>query len=327
MIQRDVLRPFVSEYDRTGLASREKLLAYLLLLSRAKSGQTKWGPGGYSEFEHEFAWGSIKNGDRYLKALLDPLETKGCISVRPETPRRLIVEVAEPPARFRYFSSVADPALLAWTRVVTAEGLSLYLVLGSLCLSDEEPFEFDSSWFENRFGKWRDTARAKYYHRLFENLTSNGLLEVRKVDGTYVVVSVSDLPDSIAGSERQSFYYPTFDRPPLSPPVCARIWEADGRKCVYCGVTLVGGAYQVDHVIPLYMNGARSDERNLGTSCDACNARRKWFKDLGDPRTSDRWREVLPHTWRGRVVSDVEEAEIEEDGVQRRVPVISTGTT
>jgi hypothetical protein len=87
---------------------------------------------------------------------------------------------------------------------------------------------------------------------------------------------------------------------------------------------LAVGGFDVDHVIPLYLNGAHGDERNFATSCGTCNGRRKWYAGVQDPNRSDVWRAVVPRFWRGRAVAGITETTVREGVVDRRVPIITT---
>jgi len=48
------------------------------------------------------------------------------------------------------------------------------------------------------------------------------------------------------------------------------ILKRDGFRCRYCGITAIGAALHVDHVLAV-ANGGTDDHVNLVTSCSGCN--------------------------------------------------------
>lgn len=56
------------------------------------------------------------------------------------------------------------------------------------------------------------------------------------------------------------------------------IFEAQGRRCAYCRIRLSKRSRQVDHIVPLKMNGGNGP-RNLQILCKSCNS----SKNAKDP--------------------------------------------
>ena len=63
---------------------------------------------------------------------------------------------------------------------------------------------------------------------------------------------------------------PPLPRKPLSKRLRFEVFKRDGFACVYCGISPVGAALHVDHVIAVAAGGSNRPE-NLVTSCPDCN--------------------------------------------------------
>jgi hypothetical protein len=59
-------------------------------------------------------------------------------------------------------------------------------------------------------------------------------------------------------------------RAPLPLSVRKFVFERDRKQCVYCGLPLIWGAYQCDHIEPV-ASGGSDDPSNLAASCRPCN--------------------------------------------------------
>ena len=76
------------------------------------------------------------------------------------------------------------------------------------------------------------------------------------------------------------------------------VFERDGNRCVYCGVTK--GQMTLDHIIPVSKGGAYHDARNLVVSCQTCN------QDKGSMMLSE-WRPWLVTRFPGLTAREFEE--------------------
>lgn len=321
MLQATFLSSLVRQYDKLKLPGRDSLLAYLLILS----GGGTWGPGLYDDFELQFAWGSWKDGQRYLFDLFSVLQSKSLVNLT-QRPEGFAVEALPVSSKFSYLSELARPELIPWAEAVTAEGLSVYLLAGSIVHSAGGSFTFNADSLDGRFGMWGGRSCSGYLRRLLTALQMSRLLSFREMGREFEVTAVNDLPMSTQGAVQPAYYHPTHGRSQLPTQLRGRLWKEDGCICCYCLRSLSDGEAETDHIIPLYMNGAELDPGNLATACASCNSRRKWFKGVNAAKTSDAWRELLPRSWRGLPVMSVDEATVEEGGRTKRVPVVRCGT-
>ena len=76
----------------------------------------------------------------------------------------------------------------------------------------------------------------------------------------------------------------------FSPEVRERVRLSQGRRCIYCGVTLNRTNFQVDHIYPVE-HGGSNEESNLQATCGSCNARKGVQTDQ---EFRHRYRSVLP---------------------------------
>ncbi len=199
---------------------------------------------------------------------------------------------------------------------------------GKGCLSrDEAPIELTAGKLMDRFGFWRGKSRNKYLGRQFRKLEELGLLSFDPTRAN-TVIGVSELSTPSGEIEPSSYIHPTDDRKSFPSGLRESIFEKDGGQCSYCGIALKKeGPFDIDHIIPLYLNGARLDERNLATSCPKCNSERKWFKFTTSASKSDVWLTKKPRHWRQGCVASISEATIVENEQERRIPVITCDET
>jgi hypothetical protein len=301
------------------------------LLSSRKETDGKWGPGTYADFNRDFPWGGLgrKEGEAYLDETLGELAGKGCLSFDKSPQGEFCVELKGLPDSFRYFEEIAGPLLLEWMqKLQSAEELALYLVSASWYLSrDEAPIELTAGKLMDRFGFWRGKSRNKYLGRQFRKLEELGLLSFDPTRAN-TVIGVSELSTPSGEIEPSSYIHPTDDRKSFPSGLRESIFEKDGGQCSYCGIALKKeGPFDIDHIIPLYLNGARLDERNLATSCPKCNSERKWFKFTTSASKSDVWLTKKPRHWRQGCVASISEATIVENEQERRIPVITCDET
>lgn len=59
----------------------------------------------------------------------------------------------------------------------------------------------------------------------------------------------------------------------FTPELRERVRQSQGRKCIYCGVTLNRTNFQVDHIFPVEFGGSNA-ESNLQAACGSCNSRK-----------------------------------------------------
>jgi len=325
-MNREKLGAFNIHYQNAGVERIDTIMVLLVLLSRRKEKGGKWG-GTYADFNRDFPWGGLsrKEGEAYLDETLGELAGKGCLSFDKSSRGGFSVELKDPPDSFRYFEELASPQLLDWIeKLQSAEELALYLVSASWFLvQNEAPTELTADKLMNNFGFWRGKSRKKYLGRQFRRLEELGLLSFDPTRAN-TVIGINELLPPSGDIEPSSYIHPTDDREPFSPEQRESIYRQDGGKCSYCGIAIgEDERFDVDHVIPIYLNGARKDERNLATSCPECNGKRKWFKFTGAASKSDVWLNIEPRYWRqGRVVEIAEESTIESEK-ERRVPLIT----
>ena len=74
------------------------------------------------------------------------------------------------------------------------------------------------------------------------------------------------------------------------PELRERVRQSQGRKCVYCGVTLNRTNFQVDHIFPVEFGGSNA-ESNLQATCGSCNSRKGVQTDK---EFRERYAAVLP---------------------------------
>ena len=76
----------------------------------------------------------------------------------------------------------------------------------------------------------------------------------------------------------------------FSPELREQVRQRQGRKCIYCGVTLNRTNFQVDHVFPVEFGGS-NEESNLQATCGSCNSRKGVQTDK---EFRERYAAVLP---------------------------------
>lgn len=326
-MNREQLGAFNLHYQNTGVERIDTIMVLLVLLSSCKETGGKWGPGTYADFDRDFPWGGLgrKEGEDYLDETLGELAGKGCLSFDKSPRGEFSLELEDPPDSFRYFDQIASPLLLEWIqKLQSAEELALYLVSASWYLiQNEVPTELTANKLMDSFGFWRGKSRSKYLGRQFRKLEELGLLSFDPTRPN-TVIGISELSIPRGEIEPSSYIHPTQDRKSFPKGLRESIFEKDGGQCSYCGITLKKeGPFDIDHIIPIYLNGARLNERNLATSCPECNSKRKWFKFTGTASKSDVWLTIEPRHWRQDPVVSIGETTILEDGKERRIPVIT----
>lgn len=330
-MKREQLETFNRHYQNAGVDRIDTIMVLIVFLSSCKETGGRWGPGTYADFDRDFPWGGLdrKEGEAYLAQTLDELAGKGCLSFEKNPQGEFRVELKDSPDSFRYFAEIAGPLLLEWIhKLQSAEELALYLVSASWYLSQNEtPTELTADKLMNSFGFWRGKNRTKYLGRQFKKLEELGLLSFDSAR-PHTIIEINELTTPSGDIDPSSYIHPTGDREPFPRGLRESIFEQDGGQCSYCGITpREKDRFDIDHIIPVYLNGARLDERNLATSCPKCNSERKWFKFTGSASKSDVWLNIKPRYWRqGRVVS-IGESTILEKGKERRIPVITCDET
>ena len=110
-----------------------------------------------------------------------------------------------------------------------------------------------------------------------------------------VALSVADLYlDFVLLIREGERAVPSTRRVTFPPEVRERVRLQQGRRCMYCGVTLNRTNFQVDHIYPVD-HGGSNDESNLQATCGSCNARKGVQTDQEFRR---RYRAILPRNRR-----------------------------
>ena len=92
--------------------------------------------------------------------------------------------------------------------------------------------------------------------------------------GRRAVLSVADLyMDLVFLFRKGDRAVPPTRRVTFSQEVRERVRLNQGRRCIYCGVTLNRTNFQVDHVFPVDHGGSNA-ESNLQATCGSCNSRK-----------------------------------------------------
>ena len=319
------LAAFNLNFHNCRLKRIDTAMALVALEGFRKKTGSNWGPGTYVDFDKAFPWGSLakSEGKAYLGQTLEELSANDCLSFEKLQGGAFSVELAALPEGFQYFEKISTPRLLDWiTKLQSVEEIALYLVSASSFLEQKGPVELTASSLANDFGFWRGKSRAKYLPRQFKKLVEVDLLEV-DFTRAYTIVGVNELPAPSGDFEPSSYIHPTHDRPPFPARLRKSIFQQDGGLCSYCGTTLrEEDPFQIDHIIPLYLNGARLDPRNLATACQKCNGSRNRFP-TGEQSGKDIWRQEEPGYWRKGKVDSIGEATITENGATRRIPIIA----
>ena len=76
----------------------------------------------------------------------------------------------------------------------------------------------------------------------------------------------------------------------IPPEVRERVRANQGRRCIYCGVTLSSLNYHVDHIYPIE-HGGPDEESNMQATCGRCNSRKGVQTDQ---EFRNRYRSILP---------------------------------
>lgn len=83
---------------------------------------------------------------------------------------------------------------------------------------------------------------------------------------------------------------PRTQRRHIPREVRERVRISQGRRCIYCGVTLNRTNYQVDHIYPID-HGGPDEESNMQATCGSCNSRKGVQTDQ---EFRHRYRSILP---------------------------------
>ena len=113
--------------------------------------------------------------------------------------------------------------------------------------------------------------------------------------GKRTVLAVADFYlDSVLRIREGERVAPRTSRGSIPPEVRERIRLRQGRRCIYCGVTLNRTNFQVDHIYPVD-HGGPAEESNLQATCGSCNARKGVQTDQ---EFRQRYRSLLPRNRR-----------------------------
>ena len=119
----------------------------------------------------------------------------------------------------------------------------------------------------------------------------NPVLVSASLIGKKIALGVADLYlDFVLRIKEGERAVPRTRRRRISPEVRERVRTNQGRRCIYCGVTLNRTNYQVDHIYPVE-HGGPDEESNMQATCGSCNSRKGVQTDQ---EFRHRYRSILP---------------------------------